>query len=203
MKQPIFALVDCNNFFVSCERLFRPELAEQPVVVLSSNDGCAVSRSNEAKALGIPMGTVMSASNVATRNCAAAACDVTKAMKAVTHAIRRTFAALLARLVAVSVMPLAPSFLVPYKFNLDQVEMSQEDSICDTAAVEETFGIRLRGFRWSVCFEIPPRLFVRPLLPRSNRWPVTWMMKRRRGWCAIFTSLPTRMCATGSGNSWG
>ena len=56
MKTPIFALVDCNNFFVSCERLFRPELATRPVVVLSSNDGCAVSRSNEAKALGIPMG---------------------------------------------------------------------------------------------------------------------------------------------------
>ncbi len=56
MKQPIFALIDCNNFFVSCERLFRPELATRPVVVLSSNDGCAVSRSNEAKALGIPMG---------------------------------------------------------------------------------------------------------------------------------------------------
>ena len=52
----IFALVDCNNFFVSCERLFRPELLTTPVVVLSSNDGCAVSRSNEAKALGIPMG---------------------------------------------------------------------------------------------------------------------------------------------------
>jgi DNA polymerase V len=56
MKQPIFALVDCNNFFVSCERLFRPGLATRPVVVLSSNDGCAVSRSAEAKALGIPMG---------------------------------------------------------------------------------------------------------------------------------------------------
>jgi DNA polymerase V len=52
----VFALIDCNNFFVSCERLFRPDLAHQPVVVLSSNDGCAVSRSNEAKALGIPMG---------------------------------------------------------------------------------------------------------------------------------------------------
>lgn len=56
MKQPpIFALIDCNNFFVSCERLFRPDLEGKPVVVLSSNDGCAVSRSNEAKALGIPM----------------------------------------------------------------------------------------------------------------------------------------------------
>lgn len=52
----IFALVDCNNFFVSCERLFRPDLEHRPVVVLSSNDGCAVSRSNEAKQLGIPMG---------------------------------------------------------------------------------------------------------------------------------------------------
>lgn len=56
MHQPIFALVDCNNFFVSCEQLFRPDLNGQPVVVLSSNDGCAVARSNEAKALGIPMG---------------------------------------------------------------------------------------------------------------------------------------------------
>jgi DNA polymerase V len=55
-KQPIFALVDCNNFFVSCEKLFRPDLEGKPVVVLSSNDGCVVSRSNEAKALGIPMG---------------------------------------------------------------------------------------------------------------------------------------------------
>lgn len=55
-KSPLFALVDCNNFFASCERLFRPDLANQPVVVLSSNDGCVVARSNEAKALGIPMG---------------------------------------------------------------------------------------------------------------------------------------------------
>src|SRR3954469_25729155 len=53
---PIFALIDCNNFFVSCERLFRPDLEGRPCVVLSSNDGCAVARSNEAKALGIPMG---------------------------------------------------------------------------------------------------------------------------------------------------
>lgn len=52
----MLALIDCNNFFVSCERLFRPELEGKPVVVLSSNDGCAVARSNEAKALGIPMG---------------------------------------------------------------------------------------------------------------------------------------------------
>lgn len=56
MKQPVFALIDCNNFFVSCERVFRPDLEGKPVVVLSSNDGCAVARSNEAKALGIPMG---------------------------------------------------------------------------------------------------------------------------------------------------
>ena len=51
----IFALIDCNNFFVSCERLFRPDLVSRPVVVLSSNDGCVISRSAEAKALGIPM----------------------------------------------------------------------------------------------------------------------------------------------------
>src|SRR5690242_14458919 len=52
----IYALVDCNNFFVSCERVFRPDLEGKPIVVLSSNDGCVVARSNEAKALGIPMG---------------------------------------------------------------------------------------------------------------------------------------------------
>ena len=52
----MFALADCNNFFVSCERVFRPDLEGRPVVVLSGNDGCVVSRSNEAKALGIPMG---------------------------------------------------------------------------------------------------------------------------------------------------
>ncbi len=56
MSQTVYALVDCNNFFVSCERIFRPDLENKPVVVLSSNDGCAVARSNEVKALGIPMG---------------------------------------------------------------------------------------------------------------------------------------------------
>ena len=52
----MYALADCNNFFVSCERVFDPTLNGKPVVVLSNNDGCAISRSNEAKALGIPMG---------------------------------------------------------------------------------------------------------------------------------------------------
>lgn len=53
----LWALVDCNNFYASCERLFRPDLAQRPVVVLSNNDGCIVARSQEAKALGIPMGS--------------------------------------------------------------------------------------------------------------------------------------------------
>ena len=52
----MYALVDCSNFFVSCERIFQPHLNTQPVVVLSSNDGCIISRSEEAKALGLPMG---------------------------------------------------------------------------------------------------------------------------------------------------
>lgn len=55
-RQDMYALVDCNNFFVSCERAFRPDLEGKAVVVLSNNDGCVVSRSNEAKAMGIPMG---------------------------------------------------------------------------------------------------------------------------------------------------
>ena len=54
--QPLLALVDCNNFYVSCERVFRPDLAGKPVVVLSNNDGCVVARSKEVKALGIKMG---------------------------------------------------------------------------------------------------------------------------------------------------
>mgnify|MGYP002514870155 CR=1 FL=1 len=53
----MFALADCNNFFASCERVFRPDLQGKPVIVLSNNDGCAVARSNEAKALGIKMGS--------------------------------------------------------------------------------------------------------------------------------------------------
>jgi len=56
MKNSVFALVDCNNFYVSCERLFKPVLRNRPVVVLSNNDGCIIARSNEAKALGIGMG---------------------------------------------------------------------------------------------------------------------------------------------------
>ncbi|MBD1877219.1 Y-family DNA polymerase [Nodosilinea sp. FACHB-131] len=53
---PWIALVDCNNFYVSCERVFDPRLRDKPVVVLSNNDGCVVARSNEVKTLGIPMG---------------------------------------------------------------------------------------------------------------------------------------------------
>ncbi len=52
----MYALVDCNNFYASCERVFDPSLNHKPVVVLSNNDGCVIARSNEAKALGIPMG---------------------------------------------------------------------------------------------------------------------------------------------------
>jgi DNA polymerase V len=56
MQSMIYALVDCNNFFVSCERVFNPKLCNRPVIVLSNNDGCTVARSNEAKQLGIAMG---------------------------------------------------------------------------------------------------------------------------------------------------
>jgi DNA polymerase V len=55
--QTCFALVDCNNFYVSCERVFRPDLQDKPVGVLSNNDGCFVARSSEVKELGIKMGT--------------------------------------------------------------------------------------------------------------------------------------------------
>ena len=53
----LFALVDVNNFYVSCERVFQPKLEQVPMVVLSNNDGCAVARSAEVKALGVKMGT--------------------------------------------------------------------------------------------------------------------------------------------------
>ena len=54
----MYALIDCNNFYASCERLFRPELNDKPIVVLSNNDGAVIARSNEAKALGVPMGAL-------------------------------------------------------------------------------------------------------------------------------------------------
>ncbi|MFQ5608488.1 MAG: Y-family DNA polymerase, partial [Candidatus Zixiibacteriota bacterium] len=54
--QTLFALVDCDNFYVSCERVFNPRLRDRPVVALSNNDGCIISRSREAKALGVKMG---------------------------------------------------------------------------------------------------------------------------------------------------
>ena len=56
MSRRLIALVDCNNFYASCERVFKPHLEGKPIVILSNNDGCIVARSNEAKALGIPMG---------------------------------------------------------------------------------------------------------------------------------------------------
>ncbi|MBQ0116291.1 MAG: Y-family DNA polymerase [Flavobacterium sp.] len=52
----MFALVDCNNFYASCQRVFNPQLQGKPIVILSNNDGCVIARSNEAKACGIPMG---------------------------------------------------------------------------------------------------------------------------------------------------
>lgn len=55
-SKSVFALVDGNNFYVSCERVFNPALEDRPVVVLSNNDGCAVSRSQQAKDMGIRMG---------------------------------------------------------------------------------------------------------------------------------------------------
>jgi DNA polymerase V len=57
VSRQLFALVDVNNFYVSCERAFNPNLINRPVIVLSNNDGCAVARSNEVKALGVKMGT--------------------------------------------------------------------------------------------------------------------------------------------------
>ena len=57
VRAPIFALVDVNNFYVSCERVFQPQFEHVPMVVLSNNDGCAVARSAEVKALGVKMGT--------------------------------------------------------------------------------------------------------------------------------------------------
>ena len=54
----MIALIDCNNFYVSCERVFSPSIHGKPVVVLSNNDGCIISRSNEAKMLGIKMGDI-------------------------------------------------------------------------------------------------------------------------------------------------
>src|ERR1700684_1888013 len=54
-NQEWFAIVDCNSFYCSCERVFRPDLCHKPVVVLSNNDGCIVSRSDEAKILGVGM----------------------------------------------------------------------------------------------------------------------------------------------------
>jgi len=54
----MYALIDCNNFYSSCERVFRPDLNGKPIVVLSNNDGCVIARNNEAKACGIPMGAV-------------------------------------------------------------------------------------------------------------------------------------------------
>ena len=53
----MYALVDVNNFYVSCERVFQPQLEHRPMVVLSNNDGCAIARSAEVKALGVKMGT--------------------------------------------------------------------------------------------------------------------------------------------------
>ena len=52
----MFALVDCNNFYASCERVFQPQLNNKPIAILSNNDGCVISRSDEAKAIGLPMG---------------------------------------------------------------------------------------------------------------------------------------------------
>ena len=66
----LIALVDCNSFYVSCERIFNPKLLGKPVVVLSNNDGCIIARSNEAKELGIKMGEpYFKAKKIIKKNC--------------------------------------------------------------------------------------------------------------------------------------
>ncbi|MBM5458826.1 RulB protein [Pseudomonas sp. P66] len=55
-NKPVYALIDCNSFYCSCERLFRPELRKTPIVTLSNNDGCIIARTDESKALGLKMG---------------------------------------------------------------------------------------------------------------------------------------------------
>ena len=52
----MYALVDCNSFYASCEKIFRPDLKNKPVIVLSNNDGCVIARSPEAKKMGLTMG---------------------------------------------------------------------------------------------------------------------------------------------------
>src|SRR5216683_7475045 len=56
MRKKLFALIDCNNFYVSCERVFNASIQTRPVIVLSNNDSCVVARSNEVKKLGVKMG---------------------------------------------------------------------------------------------------------------------------------------------------
>ena len=56
LRRKVIALIDCNNFYVSCERVFNASLNTRPVIVLSNNDGCVVARSNEVKKLGVKMG---------------------------------------------------------------------------------------------------------------------------------------------------
>ena len=51
----MFALIDCNSFYASCEKIFRPDLKDRPVVILSNNDGCVIARSSEAKKMGVSM----------------------------------------------------------------------------------------------------------------------------------------------------
>ena len=58
-KKNQVALIDCNSFYVSCERLFNPKISNRPVVVLSNNDGCVIARSTEAKMVGIKMGSML------------------------------------------------------------------------------------------------------------------------------------------------
>jgi nucleotidyltransferase/DNA polymerase involved in DNA repair len=70
-----FGLVDCNNFYVSCERVFAPSLLGRPVVVLSNNDGCVIARSNEAKQLGIAMGCRVDSRSYALSNACHEASD--------------------------------------------------------------------------------------------------------------------------------
>jgi DNA polymerase V len=78
----VFALVDCNNFYASCEKLFDPRLQGQPIVVLSNNDGCVIARSAEAKALGIPMGAPWFTLKEAARKYGIVACSSNYALYA-------------------------------------------------------------------------------------------------------------------------
>ena len=184
----MYALVDCNNFYVSCERLFNPKLEGRPVIVLSNNDGCAVSRSDEAKALGIEMATpAFMAKDIIQKNSIAVFSSNYTLYGDISDRVMKTLGSFVPRL---EIYSIDEAFLDLH--NLDYTDLLQLGLQIRTA-VKQNIGI-------PVCVGIAP---TRTLAKMANRYAKKYRKNIGVHWAANDQLINEMLAVTEVADIWG